>query len=876
MTLRGEHPLEQRLKWSKSPDDAVTQFLQYAEEKKLQLYPAQEEAILELFGDSNVILNTPTGSGKSMVALALHFASLSAGRRSVYTCPIKALVNEKFLWLCREFGPDHVGLATGDATVNREAPILVCTAEVLANFALLQGSHFPIDDIVIDEFHYYSDRERGVAWQLPLLELSRARFLLMSATLGETDFFEAALTRLTRRPTQTVRSLERPVPLDFEYSDTPLELKIERLVAGGNAPIYLVCFTQRNCAEVAGSLMSQDLCTKLEKAKITEELAQVRFNSPYGKELYRFLKQGIGLHHAGLLPKYRVIVEKLAQKGLLKVICGTDTLGVGVNVPIRTVVFTQLCKFDGEKVGLLKVRDFHQIAGRAGRRGFDSRGLVVAQAPEHVIENIKIDQKIAEDPKKAKKLVKRRPPEKGFVPWSRETFEKFQNSQPEALESRFKLNHGMVLQVLSRTQEDGCAGLQRLIRNCHESDYRKKKLRKEAFVMFRALVERGIIEVIPKGERNPQTGVKLRVHADLQADFSLHTSLSLFLVDVAGELDPESDTFALDLLSLVESVIEDPEPILRKQKDRVIQEKLDELKAQGMDFDQRMQEIEGLEHPKPLADIIYPRFNEFCAKHPWVGQDHIRPKSIAREMVEGCFSFADYVREYDLHRSEGILLRYLSSVYKALEQTVPEGFKSEEIRACEFFLGSTLRQTDSSLLEEWERMKDPLWAEKWESRGEPGPGQVDAGLSRQEKGAITDTALKIQIRSEVVRRLRLLKGALGTRDYSYFIEGYSEGISGEAASPTEGELRDSGKVFSDTVGPLRLDPAARAPHLLRISERSTPEGVLWRVEQQLLDPQGEAAWGLVWEVDPLETRNRGVLAWRLLQFASLEALVENP
>ena len=334
-------------------DDTLDRFLEYVSERKLELYPAQEEAILELYSGKNVILNTPTGSGKSLVATALHFRSLAGGRRSYYTSPIKALVNEKFLALCQDFGPEQVGMVTGDATVNPGAPIICCTAEILANEALRGGSRARVDDVVIDEFHFYSDRERGMAWQVPLLALPQARFLLMSATLGDTDVFERALTGLNGLDTVVVRGSQRPVPLDFEYVEVALHETVPKLITTGRAPIYVVCFTQGSCAEEAQKLPSIDFCTKDEKRAIAEAIQGLgaTFNSPYGKEIQKFLRHGVGIHHAGLLPKYRVLVERLAQRGLLKIICGTDTLGVGVNIPIRTVLFTQA----------------HQIRRREGR-----------------------------------------------------------------------------------------------------------------------------------------------------------------------------------------------------------------------------------------------------------------------------------------------------------------------------------------------------------------------------------------------------------------------------------------------------------------------------------------------------------------------------
>ena len=607
-------------------DTLLGRFLDYADAKGLRLYPAQETAILEVFEGKNVILNTPTGSGKSLVAAALHFKSLAQGRRSVYTCPIKALVNEKWLALCNEFGADNVGLSTGDASVNRDAPILCCTAEVLANLALREGAGLDVQDVVMDEFHYYADRERGVAWQVPLLTLARTRFLLMSATLGDTSFFEEELTHLNGRPTVAVKSQARPVPLEFSYAESPLSLTLERLVQEGKAPVYLVHFTQLEAASSAQDFTSLNLCTKEEKLAIQVAIEDFKFNSPYGPDIKRWLRQGIGLHHAGLLPRYRVLLEQLAQKGLLKIICGTDTLGVGINVPIRTVLFTRLCKYDGQKTAVLSARDFHQIAGRAGRKGFDDVGWVVAQAPEHVIENARLTAKAAAG---GRKFVRRQAPDRNFANWDQQTFERLKGAQPERLQSRFQVGHGMLLNVLSR-KGDGCEAMRDLIRSCHERDLAKAAHRKRAWQLFRALLSRNIVAFVPHrpGE------AKVQVNVELQDDFSMNQALSLYLLETIPLLDPESPDYALDLLTLVEAILEDPDIILRKQLDRVKQKRLAEMKMEGIEYEQRMAELDKLEYPKPLREFVYGTFNEFAARHPWVGEENIRPKSIAREMFE--------------------------------------------------------------------------------------------------------------------------------------------------------------------------------------------------------------------------------------------------
>ncbi|HVO12921.1 MAG TPA: DUF3516 domain-containing protein [Vicinamibacteria bacterium] len=832
-------------------DELLGRFLDYVAEKGLVLYPAQEEAVLALFEGHNVILNTPTGSGKSLVAQALHFASLAHGRRSVYTCPIKALVNEKWMTLCRELGPENVGLSTGDATVNREAPVLCCTAEVLANIALREGEDARVDDVVMDEFHWYADRDRGVAWQVPLLTLPQARFLLMSATLGEVSFFEEALTRLNGRPTAVIRSAERPVPLEYAWSEIPLAQTVEKLVAEGKAPVYVVHFTQKDAADSAQDFTSLDLCSREEKNAVAREIAGFRFGSPYGPDVRKWLKQGIGLHHAGLLPKYRVLVEQLAQQGLLKVICGTDTLGVGINVPIRTVLFSRLCKFDGHKTAVLSARDFHQIAGRAGRKGFDEIGYVVAQAPEHVIENLRL----AEKAKDGRKVVKRKPPEHNFANWDYATFKRLIGAAPERLTSRFQVSHGMLLNVLSR-RGDTRRALQRLIRDSHEPDRAKKAHFKRAWQLFRALLGRGIVEIVPPGG----DGSRVRVNLELQDDFSMDQALSLYLLETIPALDPESETHALDVLTLVESILEDPELILRRQLDKVKDRAIAEMKAEGIEYDERMERLEKLEYPKPLRDFVYGTFNAFADRHPWVGEENIRPKSIAREMFEGFRSFADYVQEYDLERAEGLLLRHLNSVYKVLSQTVPDGEKTDAIREMELYLREMLRAVDSSLLEEWEKMRDASWA----------PAEA-SGADLRPPGAEEAAA-------DVTRDTKAFTAAVRTRAFS-FLRAWSVGKD-EAAldaidSPADGEgqpwtgerlkaMREAYRAEHD--GP-RLDPEARNLRHTYVKPRDGKAA--WLVQQMLVDAEGHNDWVLELEVDLGGSREVGEPVLKLLRLGTL-------
>jgi superfamily II RNA helicase len=800
-----------------SGDELLTQFVEYVTAIGLELYPAQEEAILDLYSDKHLILNTPTGSGKSLVATALHFKALAEGKVSIYTCPIKALVNEKFFALCDLFGAEHVGMQTGDAAINRGAPIVCCTAEVLANLAL-RDPELRADYVIMDEFHYYADKERGVAWQLPLLSLPQTTFLLMSATLGDTGAIEKSLLELTGREVATVRTMQRPVPLEFEYRETPLHETIDELIRRGRYPIYLVNFTQRSAAEEAQNLMSIDLSSKAEKETIADAIVGARLDTPYAKEFARFVRHGIGLHHAGLLPKYRLLVERLAQKGLLKVISGTDTLGMGINIPLRTVLFTQLCKFDGEKTAILGVREFHQIAGRAGRKGFDEEGFVMAQAPAHVIENLRLEEKRTQ----GKKVVKKQPPQKGFVNWDRATFDRLRTRSHEPLESRFEVSHGMLLHLLQNPL-GGYDRLVALIARSHGNTGHKRRERRKAAVFFRTLRQAGIITV---RQREGRRGSTVEVSSDLQRDFSLNQTLSMYLIDTVERLDRASEQYALDVLSVVESILENPKVVLLAQLDRLKTEKLAELKAAGVEYAERMEELDKLEWPKPLAEFIYETFNAFTARHPWVGTENIRPKSIAREMVERYCSFHDYIREYGLARSEGVLLRYLTQAYKTLTQTVPEAARTEGVNDLLEQLHLELRRVDSSLLDEWESLKDPQ------------RHQIESARAEAPRALADDRkALTRRVRTELHRVLI----ALARRRFEEATAELKPGS--EWTAP---KLEEALRSYFAEHASIDITPAARRPEFTRLIQDADR---LYTAQQVIVDPEGDCDYMLDCEVD---------------------------
>ena len=810
---------------------AMDALLAWVFDRGLEPYPAQEEAILELFSDNHVVLKTPTGSGKSLVAIAQHFRDLSLGRHSVYTAPIKALVSEKFLDLCRVFGAERVGLMTGDGTVNPTAPIVCCTAEILSQIALRHGADTPFTGVVMDEFHYYGDRDRGMAWQVPLLTMPHAQFLLMSATLGNTEPIEADLKERTGKDVVVVSSTSRPVPLEFVYSETSADSQLHHLVVSGRAPVYAVYFTQRAAAEHAQALTSTNFCTTEEKAELKSATKSFRFDSPFGPTLRRLVQHGIGLHHAGLLPKYRMLVEQLAQRGMFKVICGTDTLGVGINVPIRTVFFSALCKYDGEETRILSVRHFQQIAGRAGRKGFDDQGTVVAQAPAWVIENRRLATAVAEGKKKKNKVVKKSAPTKRYKHWDEQTFQRLIERAPEALESRFRVDHSLVLNLLQRadeTLEDGMAALHALIDTSHATHKQKLELHATADETLAQLLDAGV--VVDNGE---DALPRYAVDEALQFDFSLHHSLSLFLLHALDQLDPQDKDHALDVLTLVESILEHPRVVLGAQVNKAKGELIAQLKADGVPFEDREAYLEEVTWPKPRAEWIYETFNTYKETRPWLDAAPIRPKAVAREMVESQAFFSNYVKTYRLERSEGVLLRYLSQVHKTMLQNVPEKHHTPAVQDVLAYLRAMLARVDDSLVRTWESLTtapDPDAAER--------PVDISEDTKR----------FRARIRAE----LHALVRALWLNDEDEAVAGlrHTEEFGWTALS-----LRTAMKPYRDERGEVLYDGRVRLGWTTQITSH---EPHVWLVSQVLVEEDHDeidGAWSLEGRVDLREDKN---------------------
>lgn len=831
-------------------DDIYGRFFQWVESSGITPWPHQEDAVLSLVSGNHVILSTPTGSGKSMVALAMHFIALCTGRRSYYTAPIKALVSEKFFDLAKVLGRDRVGMVTGDTHINTDAPVICCTAEILANQALREGRQANIGCVAMDEFHYYGDPDRGWAWQVPLLTLPDTQFLLMSATLGDVSQIAEDLERKTGVDVDIVSDAPRPVPLSYEYVDTPLPATVESLMEEQDTPVYIVHFSQDAALETAQALSATGVSDRQQRDRIKEAMAGTRFTTAFGKILQRLLRTGVGIHHAGMLPRYRRLVERLAQEGLLPVICGTDTLGVGINVPIHTVLLTGLTKFDGFKMRRLRAREFHQIAGRAGRMGFDTQGLVVAEAPEYEIENARAVAKAGNDPRKLKRIKKKKPKE-GFVTWSEGTFDKLIHASPETLTPHLKITHSMVLNEVDQGG-DARARVDDLIEDSRQTPQQKEDLQDRADEIFQTLTDSDVIET----ERNPDGGLNYYTTVDLPEDFALDQPLSPFLLAALELLDPEDPSYDMDLISLVEATLEDPRQILKAQQRRARDAAIQEMKEEGLEYEDRMERLQEVTYPKPLEEMLTQAFDHYRKDVPWANDYEIHPKSVLRDMVETASDFNGYISRYGISRSEGTLLRYLSDAYRALDRTVPEEYLDDRLDDIVSWLGLIVRSVDSSLVDEWEAAGVTDSGERTGLDAAP-PSQADQ-VVRDRRGLIVLVRNAMFQRVELVAYDRPERLAELDGDWGYGLRAWQDTLD---------------DLYEDHEG-IRTDAQARSADYFSIDQKGESKDHTWKVRQIFDDMEGDHDWGIVGVVDLDATQDSGQVVFSAYKVGPIEDILD--
>jgi hypothetical protein len=472
---------------------------------------------------------------------------------------------------------------------------------------------------------------------------------------------------------------------------------------------------------------------------------------------------------------------------------------------------------------MLKAREFHQIAGRAGRAGFDTAGTVVVQAPDHLVENHRLVLKAGDDPKKLRRVQRKKAPE-GQVNWSEDTYLRLVAAEPEALVSRMRVSHSMLLNVIARPG-DPFQAMRRLLRDNHEDSRTQLRLVRRAVQQYRDLLAAGVVERVDPPDLDGRT---VRLVEDLQLGFALNQPLSTYALAVFDVLDPEAPTYALDVVSVIEATLEDPRTVLGAQEHRARGEAIGGMKAEGIEYDERMELLMDVSHPKPLEELLFHAFGVYRKSHPWVGDHPLSPKSVVRDMYERAMTFSEFVSHYELARTEGIVLRYLAGAYKALEHTVPDERKSEDFQDIVEWLGEMVRQVDSSLLDEWEALANPE-----EESAEDAQDRAD-----QVKPVTANArAFRVLVRNALFRRVELAAldrftelGELDA-DAGWDADAWSEAMDG----------------YWEEYDELGTGPDARGPQLLHIEE--VPQDGLWRVRQTFADPEGDHDWGISAEVD---------------------------
>ena len=854
-------------------DEAFERFLGWCDERGIELWEHQEEALMDLAAGDHVILGTPTGSGKSLVALGMLFLGMAQGRRAYYTAPIKALVSEKFFDLVEVLGRDNVGMITGDTHINTQAPVICCTAEILANQALREGEDTDVGVVAMDEFHYFADPDRGWAWQVPLLTLPHTQFMLMSATLGDVTQIADALEERTGRIVDRVTNAPRPVPLAYEYVDTALEGTVELALRRDEAPLYIVHFSQDAALATAQSLANFGIATKEQREAVKEAAKGTRFTTAFGKILKRLISNGVGVHHAGMLPRYRLLVERLAQQGLL---------------PIHTVVLTALTKFDGYKMRRLRAREFHQIAGRAGRAGFDTEGMVIAEAPEYEIENAKLIAKAGDDPKKLRKLKKKKPPE-GFVTWNKQTFERLCEAVPETLKPRLRITNSMVLSMVERGG-DARARVSELIEASLQTPEEKLKLEARASEIFATLIDTGVVvrDEVPGGVDAPSDTdapsgagtssgldapdgadapgdtsaptdaaprVEYSLTVDLPEDFALDQPLSPFLLAALELLDPESETYTFDLISMVEATLEDPKQVLRAQERQARDAAMAAMKADGVEYEERLERLQDITYPKPLEDLLDAAFAQYCTKVPWAADYELSPKSVLRDMLESAADFKGYIQKLGIARSEGILLRYLAEAFRSLDRTVPLEKRNDQLNDIISWLGFVVRSVDSSLVDEWA------------AAGED--SAFDAAPPSGADVVVADRrGMTLLVRNALFRRVSLAArervDELGELD--------------EAWGMGELRWRRALEAFFEAHEELLVDGDARSTAFFTIDESdelkpAAEGGHVWHVHQIFHDSDGDHDFGIMADVDLDATQEESEAVFKNYRVGFIEELL---
>jgi DEAD/DEAH box helicase len=454
------HPVEYGRGLAPSAADIELSFYEaFFFSRGLEPYPAQEVAFSRIFAGGSVMVTVPTGTGKTMMAKAAIHKALQLGQRAVYTTPLRALTEEKHRELSEDFGADRVGFATGDYKVNPDAPVQVVVAEILWNRIFGDRVHAPAEVVVMDEGHYFNDPERGYVWEQSIIALDpRTQLVVLSATVGHADRFCHWVELCRRVPMQLVESRERRVPLYHEFREAYLVEVVRELAAAGDVPAIVFVFGREACFETARLLKScRRFTSQAEKEEIDRRCGEVLLDGGAADELRALLGHGIGVHHAGVLPRYKQLVEQLALDRLIKFVVSTETISAGINLPAKRVIFPSLRKYIKSKARLVTPAEYHQMAGRAGRPQFDSEGISIVLAPEAIVQEMR--KEIA-DAKKRGHLIDEEKVRKSCysrarseaqrtseVVWDAAVHQQLVRGEPAELRSQTRINAEQILAI---------------------------------------------------------------------------------------------------------------------------------------------------------------------------------------------------------------------------------------------------------------------------------------------------------------------------------------------------------------------------------------------------------------------------------------------
>jgi hypothetical protein len=651
----------------------------------LEPYPVQEQAVTAIFAGKSVLVTVPTGTGKTLMAKAALFRAVGRGERAIYTTPLRALTEEKYRELCADFGDENVGFATGDYKVNREAPIQVEVAEILWNRIVADKHVAPAEIVVMDEGHYFNDPERGYVWEQSIIGLDpRVQLVILSATVGHADRF-CQWVEVTRRvPMALVESRERKVPLVHEYREEMLIDTVRDLAHGGDVPAIVFVFGREQCFEVARLLKScRRFTTDEEKAKIDAMCDEALLPSGEAKELRPLLTHGIGVHHAGILPRYKQLVEQLALERLIKFVVSTETIAAGINLPARTVVFPSLRKFIKQQPRMITAAEYHQMAGRAGRPQFDDRGLAITLAPEQVVSDLKKELKDAAkrpayDEAKVKKTVYGRAradaQRKNDLIWTPETHAELVRGEPAELRSKTKISAEQVLAIglpdltaakipqseaelrMAEAERSLPPSMRLDIVTVIENLLLTERERKELLKVLAQLVDNmkalGVLDEHGK-----------QVSGEMIRQLQGMDGLFIYYVLFNHQLDYE------ELRQLVEYLID--HDIIQRQLDRKgedekrewMRNKLRELRLENphVTWDDVEAQYEA-EHPRQFTKIELIH-GEFAAKvpHPELHGGK-KAKNTWAQLEDGGLGFLEFVEKHGLEHEEGNLFSYLVRV----------------------------------------------------------------------------------------------------------------------------------------------------------------------------------------------------------------------